>query len=69
MLWIGRKAQGWVGRRDEKTNPLYWNNTLTANMRLLSPMLAALGVAEQFTPLAPGDRDVLGRWLKVKVDE
>ena len=48
---------------------MFWNNTLTANMRLLSPMLAALGVAEQVSPLSTHDRDVLDRWLKKKIDE
>ena len=65
--WV--QSSGLGGPEGRKDRALYWNNTLTANMRLLSPMLAALGIAEQFTPLAPGDRDVLGRWLKAKVGE
>ena len=52
-----------------KNDGVFWNSTLTANMRLLSPMLAALGVAEQVSPLPTHDRDVLDRWLKKKIDE
>lgn len=40
-----------------------WNDTLTINMRLLSPMLSALGVAEEFTPLSKSDREILIPWL------
>ena len=46
-----------------KYDGLFWNGTLTANMRLLSPMLAALGVAEQVSPLPTQDRDVLGIYI------
>ena len=46
----------------------YWNDTLSINMRLLSPMIAALGVAEQFSPIAPEDRKILDPWLKSKID-
>ena len=51
-----------------KHDGVYWNSTLTINMRLLSPMLSALGIAEQFTPLTPTDRDILNRWIRKKVD-
>ena len=40
-----------------------WNDTLTINMRLLSPMLAALGVAEEFSPMPEGERRVLIPWV------
>ncbi len=40
-----------------------WNDTLTINMRLLSPMLAALGVAEEFLPMPEDERKVLMPWL------
>lgn len=40
-----------------------WNDTLTINMRLLSPMLAALGVAEEFTPIPEDERAILIPWL------
>ena len=40
-----------------------WNDTLTINMRLLSPMLAALGVAEEFSPMPEAERKVLIPWL------
>ena len=65
--WAQNSGLG--GPEGRKDKALYWNNTLTANMRLLAPMLAALGVAEQITPLSLRDRDVLDRWLKAKVDE
>ena len=45
----------------------FWNDTLTINMRLLSPMLSALGVAEQFAPLSSENRRVLNNWLKRKI--
>ena len=40
-----------------------WNDTLTINMRFLSPMLAALGVAEEFSPMPEGERRVLIPWV------
>jgi len=40
-----------------------WNDRLTINMRLLSPMLAALGVAEEFSPMPEGERRVLIPWV------
>ena len=48
---------------------LFWNETLSINMRLLSPMLAALGVANQFTPLASEERKVLDDWLGRKIKQ
>ena len=48
---------------------LFWNETLSINMRLLSPMLAALGVANQFTPLASEERKVLNDWLRRKIKQ
>ena len=48
---------------------LFWNETLSINMRLLSPMLAALGVANQFTPLASEERKVLDDWLRRKTKQ
>ena len=45
----------------------FWNDTLTINMRLLSPMLSALGVAEQFAPLSSENRRILNDWLKRKI--
>lgn len=53
--------------RNERS-ALFWNTTLTANMRLLSPMLAALGVADQVSPLPKSQREVLNKWIKSKVD-
>lgn len=38
-------------------------------MRLLAPMLAALGVAEQISPLPRRDRKVLDRWIKARINE
>ena len=52
-----------------KDDDRYWDGTLTINMRLLSPMLAALGVAEQFTPLSSENRRVLNDWLKRKIKQ
>ena len=48
---------------------IYWEETLTINMRLLVPMIAALSVAEQYSPLESSDRETLNRWLKRKVDQ
>ena len=67
MAWArGSKLGGPTGSRD---SPFFWNTTMTVNMRLLSPMLAALGVAEQFSHLGSANRRVLDPWLKRKVDE
>ena len=48
---------------------IYWEETLTINMRLLAPMIAALSVAEQFSPLESSARETLNQWLKRKVDQ
>ena len=45
-----------------------WNDTLTINMRLLSPMLAALGVAEEFSAMPEDERSVVIPWL-VKITD
>ena len=52
-----------------KGDDRFWEETLTINMRLLSPMLAALGVADQFTPLSSENRRVLNDWLKRKIKQ
>ena len=57
------------GPRGNENTALFMNETLSINMRLLSPMIAALGVAEQLHPLARADRNILEQWLKRKVDE
>jgi hypothetical protein len=57
------------GPKGGKGQPLFWNSTLTVNMRLLSPMLSALGVAEQFEPLNLSERKILNRWIGRKVDQ
>ena len=54
---------------DKDDSGLFWNSTLTGNMRLLSPMLAALGVAEQDSPLPKSQREVLDKWIKKKVKQ
>ena len=56
---------GGVGNTD---NDLFWEDTLTVNMRLLGPMIAALSVAEHDTPMAGADRAILDPWLKRMVD-
>ena len=59
-----------LGRpKGNKDQSLFWNETLSINMRLLSPMMSALGVAEQFSPLTESDRKILDPWLKRKVDQ
>ena len=45
-----------------------WNDTLTINMRLLSPMLAALGVAEELSPMPQNERSIVIAWL-VKITD
>ena len=50
-----------------KDADIFWTYTLTGNMRLLSPMLAALGVAEQVSPLPKSQRKILDKWVKKKV--
>lgn len=41
-----------------------FNDTLTINMRLLVPMISALGIAEANEPMSAQDRAVLDPWLK-----
>ena len=57
------------GPRGDTDDDIFWEDTLTINMRLLVPMIAALSAAEQYAPMADSDRAVLDRWLKRKVDE
>ena len=45
-----------------------WNDTLTINMRLLSPMLSALGVAEEFSPMPDDERSIVIPWI-VKITD
>ena len=72
---IQDSAMGWARRSElggptgSRDAPLFWNATMTVNMRLLAPMIAALGVAEQFSPFGSADRRVLDSWLKRKVGE
>lgn len=57
------------GPQGDDDDDIFWEETLTINMRLLVPMIAALSVAEQYVPMASSDRTALDRWLKRKVDE
>ena len=57
---------GGVGAVD-RDNSL--EDTITINMRLIGPMIAALSVAEQNSPMAAADRAVLDLWLKTMVDK
>jgi len=45
------------------TDGALWNDTLTVNMRLLSPMVAALGVANMILPIPSNKSDVINPWL------
>ena len=67
MNWVQNSKLG--APKGVKEQPLFWNETLSINMRLLNPMISALGVAEQFFPLAESDRKNLDLWLKHKVDQ
>ena len=42
----------------------YWNDTLTINLRLLTPMMTALSVSEAFSPLPAEDREAVAQWAK-----
>ena len=57
------------GPRGDDDDDIFWEDTLTINMRLLVPMIAALSIAEHHVPMAASDRAALDRWLKRKVDE
>lgn len=46
----------------------HWNDTLTVNMRLINPLVTALGVAEAFTPMLNEDRNVVDPWLAKMVN-
>ena len=52
-----------------KDDSRFWNDTLSVNMYLLGPMISALSVAEQFSPLATSDRESIDKWLKRKVKQ
>ena len=70
-----RHAMDWAqnsrlaGPKGGKHDGVYWNTTMTVNMRLLSPLLSTLGVAEQVTPLDATERAVLEAWLKEKMKQ
>jgi poly(beta-D-mannuronate) lyase len=42
----------------------YWNDTLTVNLRLLTPMMTALSVSEAFHPMPATDREAIAGWAK-----
>ena len=44
-----------------------YNDTLTINMRLLVPMLAALGIAEATAPMPRRERNLVDPWLATMV--
>ena len=67
MDWARNSKLG--GPRGDHDGDIIWHETTTVNMRLLSPMISALSVAEQFSPLGSSDRETLNRWLKRKVDQ
>ena len=67
MDWAQNSKLG--GPRGDHDGDIIWHETTTVNMRLLSPMISALSVAEQFSPLGSSDRETLNRWLKRKVDQ
>ena len=46
----------------------FWNETLGMNLWLLTPMISALSVAEQLSPLPHQDREIVDKWIKEKVD-
>lgn len=54
-------ARSYPVSRPDKNN--IFNDTLTVNMRLLVPMIAALGIAEALTPLSSQYRSVIDPWL------
>ena len=55
------------GRHDS----VFWNDTLTVNMRLVLPMLSALGIAEERIPMPKSDRARFDPWVEsiVKINE
>ncbi len=48
----------------EEDSARFWNDTLTIHMRLLVPLISALGIAEQHSPLPAEDRKIVDPWLK-----
>jgi len=42
----------------------YWNNTLTVNLRLLTPMMTALSISEVSRPLPATDRATIADWAR-----
>lgn len=53
--------------KPRRTEGGIWNDTLTINMRLLNPVISAIGVAETFVTMSPKNREIVDPWLaKIK---
>lgn len=50
--------------RGGRHDPVFWNDTLTVNMRLVLPMLSALGIAEDRSPMSESDRARFDPWIE-----
>ena len=55
-------AQSFSVTHPDKSN--IFNDTLTINMRLLLPLLSALGIAEAVSPMSTVDRKLVDPWLQ-----
>ena len=60
LSWATTSEISQPGSNDGK----FWNDTLTINMRLLVPMIAALGVSHQVQPLKENEKSIITPWLE-----
>ena len=66
LSWV--RTSGLSGPVRDAGDGKYWNDTLTINMRLLSPMATMLALSEAQTPLKPGERAEVLAWLETMID-
>lgn len=50
--------------RGGRNDPVFWNDTLTVNMRLVLPMLSALGIAEEPSLMSESGRARFDPWIE-----
>jgi hypothetical protein len=66
VAWATQSSLGKPQRNNNSA--LFWNNTLTVNMRLINPLISALAVAEVHTPMSRSDRTLVDLWLQKTIE-
>jgi hypothetical protein len=62
MRWA--TESGVIRPRGGGYDAVFYNDTLTINMRLVVPMLSALGVAEARSPMTKAHREIFDSWIE-----